>query len=173
MGNRNNVIDLNSRRSNKGSKAKDLSISKSAPILDMVERRQAALQEERRAVRRTILTEFIGAFVILPGHGLKKVALYDISEKGLSFDLEFELGQLRVDEEIAMRVYLSQFTYFPFSVKISNVRDIPDEGVTRHGSNFVKGTVNEDALEHFVKFIETVSVDLHRDSGDFQKHFKK
>ncbi len=173
MGNRNNVINLNSRRPENSSKAKDLSIGRSAPIIDMVERRQAALQEERRAVRRTILTEFIGAFIIIPGTGLKKVALYDISEKGLSFDIEFEAGQMRIDEEIAMRVYLSQFTYFPFDVKITNVRDIPEEGITRHGANFVKGTVNEDALEHFVKFIETVSVDLHRDSGDFQKNFKK
>src|SRR5689334_18313380 len=115
MGNRNNVIDLNSRRPEKAKKSKDLSVRRAAPILDMVERRQAALQEERREVRRTILTEFIGAFLIIPGHGLKKVSLYDISEKGLAFDMEFELGQLRLGEEVAMRVYLNQFTFFPFS----------------------------------------------------------
>ncbi len=173
MGNRKNVIDLNSRRRAKTGKSHDIAIVESAPVLDMVERRQAALQEERRSVRRTILTEFIGAYLIIPGSGLKKVALYDISERGLSFDLEFEVGKLSLDEEVAMRVYLSQFTYFPFSIKISNVREIPSEGVNRYGANFEKDTVNEEALEHFVKFIECVSVDLHRDSGDFQKSFKK
>lgn len=174
MGNRNNVIDLNSRRLSQANKEKELSIRQGrAPVLDMVERRQAALQEERRAVRRTILTEFIGAFAVIPGFGLKKVSLYDISGKGLGFDLDFEMGQLRVGELVAMRVYLSQFTYFPFTVRITNVREVPEEGITRHGANFEKDTVNLDALEHFVKFIELVSVDLHRDNGDLQKNFKK
>ena len=173
MGNRNNVIDFNARKTGKEARKTDLKVTKPAQILDMTERRQIALQEERRAVRRTILTEFIGAFVVLPGHGLKKVSLYDISEKGVSFDLEFELGQLRVGEEVAMRVYLSQFTYFPFSASVTNVREVPDEGIVRHGANFVKETVNEEALHHFVRFIESVSVDLHRDNGDFQKHYRR
>jgi len=46
------------------------------------------------------------------------------------------------------------------------VRDVSDEGVTRHGVNFVKGTVNDQALFHFVKFIETVSASLQTDHGD-------
>lgn len=172
MGNRNNVIDLNARRAAKDEK-QTRTASSAATVLDMTERRQAALQEERRTVRRTILTEFIGAFVVIPNFGLKKVALYDISENGLAFDLDFELGQLKHGEEIAMRVYLSQFTYFPFTVKISNIREIPEEGVTRHGAVFEKETVNEEALYHFIKFIECVSVDLHRDSGDFHRRTQK
>lgn len=173
MSSRNNVIDLNSRRPEKGSKKVDLSPGKVAPVVDMTERRQAAIQEERRSVRRTILTEFIGAFVVIPGFGLKKVSLYDISENGLAFDLEFEMGKLKTGEEMAMRVYLSQYTYFPFTVTITNVREVPEEGVSRHGANFDKNTVNEDALFHFVKFIEHVSVDLHKDSGDIQKRFQR
>ena len=172
MSNKNNVIDLNTRRREK-SEPGQAHIKDAAVVLDMTERRQAALQEERRTVRRTILTEFIGAFVVIPGYGLKKVALYDISEKGLSFDLEFELGKLNLGEEVGMRVYLSQFTYFPFACNVTNVREVPEEGVSRHGVNFVSDTVNEEALMHFVKFIELVSVDLHRDSGDLQKRFQR
>jgi hypothetical protein len=38
--------------------------------------------------------------------------------------------------------------------------------VSRHGCGFVKDTVNEEALYHFVRFIETVSASLRTDAGD-------
>lgn len=175
MGNRNNVIDIKTRRSTHNEKQDKLTPKAvaSAAVLDLTERRQAALQDERRAVRRTILTEFVGAFVLIPGYGLKKIALYDVSDKGLSFDLDFEMGQLKSGEEVAMRLYLSQFTYFPFVVTITNVREVPEEGVIRHGGNFVKETINDKALFHFVKFIENVSLELKRDNGDLQKKYQK
>ena len=173
MGNRNNVIDLNLKRSKQEDKSDKLSPRAKGSLLDMTERRQAALQNERRQVRRTILSEFVGAFVLVPGFGLKKVSLYDISDRGLSFDMEFEIGGLRVGEEIAMRLYLSQFTYFPFVITVTNVREEPEEGVIRHGGNFVKDTINDKALGHFVKFIENVSLDLKRDNGDLQKKYQK
>lgn len=174
MSNRTNVIDLNARR-NQSAKTPDadkFEVRHKADIVDMTERRQAALQDERRSVRRTILTEFIGVYCVVPGHGLKKVSLYDISENGLSFDMDFEMGSLRVGEEIAMRIYLSQFTYFPFVATVTNVREVPEEGIVRHGGTFLKGTVNDKALFHFVKFVENVSLDLKRDMGDLQKNIR-
>ncbi len=137
-----------------------------AEILDMTEARQEVLSKERRDVKRTILTEFVGAFVILPERGLMKVALYDISDNGVSFDIEMAEGHFAQEEEIAMRVYLNHTTYFPFTVTVSNSRLIEEDGVIRHGAGFVKGTVNDVALYHFVKFIENVSASLKRDSGD-------
>ena len=65
-----------------------------------------------------------------------------------------------------MRVYLNQFTYFPFVVTIANSRVLIEEGVSRHGCNFQRETVNSEALSHFVKFIETVSASLRTDHGD-------
>lgn len=137
-----------------------------APIVDMTEARQAIINRERRNVKRTILTEFIGAFVVLPERGLYRVSLYDISEKGLSFDIDLPLGHYKKEEEVAMRVYLNHKTYFTFIAKISNTRVFEEENVIRHGANFVKGTINDVALHHFVKFIETVSASLRTDSGD-------
>lgn len=137
-----------------------------APILDMTEARQAIINRERRNVKRTILTEFIGAFVVLPERGLYRVSLYDISEKGLSFDIDLPLGNYKKDEEVAMRVYLNHKTYFTFIVKVTNARVFEEENVIRHGANFVKGTINDVALHHFVKFIETVSASLRTDAGD-------
>lgn len=138
----------------------------STNVLDMVERRVDILREDRRLVRRTILSEFIGASVVVPEHGLCKVAIYDISDTGVAFDMGLEMGQFRVGEEVAMRVYLNHSTYFGFVLQVSNVRENLDEGTTRFGAGFVKGSVNDEALFHFVKFIECVSASLHKDTGD-------
>ncbi|MEK2644380.1 PilZ domain-containing protein [Bdellovibrio sp. BCCA] len=137
-----------------------------AEILDITEARQEILSRDRRDVKRTILTEFVGAFVVLPEKGLLKAALYDISENGMAFDLELTEGGFTTGEEVAMRVYLNHSTYFPFTIRVTNSRSIEDEGVIRHGANFVRGTMNDVALHHFVKFIENVSASLKTDSGD-------
>ena len=134
--------------------------------MDLTERRQEILSNERRAVKRTILTEFIGAFIVIPKKGLCEVSLFDISSNGLAFDIESDKGHLKLNEEVAMRIYMNRQTYFPFVVKVTNLRDIPEEGVHRHGASFVKGTINDVALHHFVKFIENVSSCLETDRGD-------
>lgn len=137
-----------------------------AQVLDITEARQEILSRDRRVVKRTILTEFVGAFVVLPEKGLLKVALYDISEKGLSFDLDLLDGGFQNGEEVAMRVYLNHTTYFPFTIKVTHARVVEDENLIRHGANFEKGTMNDVALHHFVKFIENVSASLKTDNGD-------
>ena len=183
MNKANNVIDLKSRRKTTSatelesevgtnvtaSDARPETRSEShaaAPVLDMTERRNEMLTHERRKVRRTILSEFIGAHIIVPERGLQRVTIYDISEDGIAFDVESAAGQLTPAEEVVFRVYLNQQTYFPFVVKVANGRAIPEEGVIRHGGMFVKGAVNDVALHHFVKFIETVSASLRTDHGD-------
>ncbi len=166
MSDRNNVINLPVKRRSsnqvKGAKGRQ----NQAPVLDMTERREAIIQQERRRVRRTILSEFVGVHVVVPQQGLMPVHLYDISDDGLSFDIPVASGRFRQEEELAMRVYLNHQTYFPFTVKVANVRVLSEEAVCRHGVNFVKGALNEDALRHFVKFIESVSASLETDSGD-------
>lgn len=162
-----NVIDIRGRlKTRNSSKAETGDTQPAHKVVDMTERRQAILTSERREVKRTILSEFVGAFVLVPEKGLQKVAIYDISENGIAIDLEPQNGQFDKNEEVAMRVYLNQFTYFPFIVSVQNVRELKDEGVVRHGCHFVKDTVNAEALKHFVKFIETVSATLKTDHGD-------
>jgi hypothetical protein len=188
MNKSNNVIDLKSRSQRKGPEvARDerhLSgdlvtdlpgsptpsssnqASSNAPVLDMTERRNEMLTQERRKVRRTMLSEFIGAHVVVPERGLQRVVIYDISDDGIAFDVELDEGKFAIGEEVGVRVYLNQQTYFPFVIRIANLRMIPEEGVTRHGGIFLKGAVNDVALHHFVKFIETVSASLRTDRGD-------
>lgn len=161
-----NVLDLTQRLKNQKSVRKAKGTPTDAPVIDMTEKRQEILMQERRQVRRTILSEFIGALAVVPKKGLVKVHLYDISENGLAFDVDADAGHFALNEEVAMRVYLNQQTYFPFVVTIQNLRRIGDENVFRHGGNFVKGSINDEALHHFVKFIETVSASLQTDGGD-------
>ena len=161
-----NVIDLTRRiGKTKPNKAKG---NQDAPVIDMTEMRNEIIQQERRKVKRTILSEFISAFAVVPRKGLMKVVMHDISEDGMSFDVPGNSGQFALGEEVAMRVYLNHQTYFPFVLKVQNMRALPEEGVFRHGTNFVKGTINDEALHHFVKFIETVSASLKTDTGDIQ-----
>src|ERR1700761_5499056 len=108
-----NVIDM-TERLKKQRKPAVKAKGPSAPVIDMTEKRNAILSQERRQVKRTLLSEFVGAFVLVPEKGLAKVTLYDISENGLAFDIEASAGHFQLFEEIAMRVYLNQQTYFPF-----------------------------------------------------------
>jgi len=171
MMNKGNVIDMTARRRAqvKGVESESKPAREEEPstaVLDMTERRNEMLLQERRQVRRTILSEFIGAFAVIPGQGLCRVTIYDISENGVAFDLEQSAGHFEEGEEVAMRVYMNRTTYFPFVVQVQNIRDVTDEGMHRHGANFVKGTVNDLALHHFIKFIENVSASLRQDNGD-------
>ena len=172
----NNVIDLKSRKRQDGDhglQAKpqlesqlEPRLEPAAPVLDMVERRNEMLTQERRKVRRTMLSEFIGAHVVIPDRGLQKVVIYDISDDGIAFDVPADDGTFSIGDEVVVRVYLNQQTYFPFVVRIANARAVPEEGINRHGGLFLKGSVNDVALHHFVRFIETVSASLRTDRGD-------
>lgn len=139
-----------------------------ADVIDMTEKRAAIIQQERRQVKRTILSEFIGAFALVPRKGLLKVTLYDISPDGVAFDVAQSAGHFAIGEEVAMRVYLNQQTYFGFVVRIQNIRGVDSEVAFRHGANFVKGSIHDEALHHFVRFIEAVSAVLQTDTGDMQ-----
>lgn len=159
-----NIIDIRSRLKSKADTRK--AGKQSGNVVDISHIRSEVLEEERRKVRRTILTEFIAVHTLVPGHGLMKVTLFNINEAGVAFDVENLKGQFQVGEEIAMRVYLNSHTYFPFVVKVKHVTAVEDEGVQRHGCEFVPGTINDIALHHFIKFIETVSASLKQDKGD-------
>lgn len=159
-----NIIDLKSRMKTQNDRSEKQ--KESAHIVDISEIRSQTLDEERRKVKRTILTEFIAVHTLIPGLGLMKVSLFDIHESGVAFDIEENKGHFSIGEEVAMRVYLNAKTYFPFVVKVKHIRDVADEGVHRHGCEFVKGTINDIALHHFVKFIETVSASLKHDRGE-------
>ncbi len=160
-----NIIDFRSRMKAQNMESRQVQNTE-ASVVDISEIRNEAMSDDRRKVRRTILTEFIAVHALVPGQGLMKVALFNINENGVAFDIDFKKGHFQAGEEVAMRVYLNHQTYFPFVAKVKHVTEIQDEEVHRHGCEFVKGSINDVALHHFVKFIETVSAALKHDKGD-------
>jgi hypothetical protein len=139
-------------------------------VLNYDEQKKRILFHERRQAKRTILTEFVSAMIVIPEKGLIKVGLYDISEEGISFDLDASLGQFKIDEELSIRVYLNHKTYFPMTIRVKHVTHEPIEGVVRHGTIFLRGhaleTSSDAALQYFIRFIETAVAQLRKDDGD-------
>jgi hypothetical protein len=160
------IIDMTSRRRAQLEKEEKTMPKFAGEVVNMEEKRSTLVRKERRSHTRSILTEFLGAYIVVPEKGLQKVLVYDLSEKGVSFDLEMDAGKLREGEEVALRIYLSQTTYFPVVVQVTNIRAEEDEGVYRHGASFVKSLINQEALHHFVKFIEAAGFSLKLDTGD-------
>ena len=107
------IIDITKRLKGRNQDEKPKK-AKPAEVVDMTEAREAIINSERRVVKRTILNEFIGAFAVIPEKGLLKVALHDISEKGVSFNVEGSQAYFRQNQEVAMRLYLNHKTFFPF-----------------------------------------------------------
>jgi hypothetical protein len=135
-------------------------------LINLDERREEKKAAEKRTVTRTVLSQFLGVFVILPNKGLQPVALYDVSEAGLSFDIPNEVGSYNIAETVTMRIYLSHDMYFSFHVKISNKRMPEGDGISRHGAVFKKDDESFKTLFYFTKFLENVSLVARRDSGD-------
>ena len=77
------VIDLTSRFKTSVDETKAKS---KANIVSYEEKKNLMLVHERRQIKRTILSEFISAMVVVPDKGLIRVGIYDISETGISFD---------------------------------------------------------------------------------------
>lgn len=135
-------------------------------VVNLEEKREVLLFQERRQVKRTILSEFVSSMVVLPEKGLLKVSIYDISEEGISFEMEPQYGEFKIDEEVSMRVYLNQKSYFPISVVIKHTQKDETDGLIRHGAEFLKVASTDAALQYFVRFIESVSRGLKKDEGD-------
>lgn len=139
---------------------------KSAEIVNFDESKQKILFNERRQVKRTVLSDLVSSMVVIPEKGLLKVSLHDISEEGVSFELEEAQGSFKVGEEISLRVYLNQKAYFPIQVCVKHVTPVSEEGVIRHGATYLKNEDNHVALQHFIKFVESIDFNLKNDSGD-------
>jgi hypothetical protein len=169
-----NVIPFDPKRSRtkKDETAKVKIFGNSSPeksvkkVIQLDEIRKEKSDAEKRAVTRTVLSQFLGVFVVLPSKGLQPISLYDVSEAGLSFDIPLEAGAYNISETATMRIYLSHDTYFSFHVKIANKRSSDAEGATRHGAVFRKDDESFKTLFYFTKFLENVSQVAKKDTGD-------
>lgn len=161
-----NVIDI-TKRLKKRKKATVTTSKTKAQILSIVERRGQKKDDERRNVTRTVLSQFIGVFAVLKSGIMQPVSIFDISTKGLSFDMVQDMGAFNVGETVTLRIYMSHDTYFSFAVTVANHRIIENAGVERHGAMFKKNQDQSgEALYHFVRFLENVAGVARKDKGE-------
>jgi len=159
------VIDIRTRLKVQNNK-ENSNLTNQATVTDISQARDEMINSDRREVRRTILTEFISVHSVVPGYGVLKVHLYDINDKGLSFDVEEQRGSYNVGDVVELRIYLNHQTYFKIETKVAHLRSLPEEGVVRHGCGFINDSLNNEALSYFVRFIESVTASLKKDNGD-------
>ena len=140
----------------------------SNPLTSISKIRQDILTKERRKVKRSFLREFICLHAVVPERGLLEVFLQDISTEGVAFDVDGKKGQFRKGERVALRIYITADTYFPFTVQIHYIRNFSMNGwqAYRHGASFIKNSLNSKALLYFAKFIESSTAVLRKDTGD-------
>ena len=160
------VIDLLPRIKNKKGASNSDSSTFEQGVVNLSQLRDERIQEERREVRRTILTQFIALHAVIPNQGLLRVLLSDINERGLAFQIEDHRGAFNVGDPMELRIYLDHQTYFPIQVKVVHVQRQPEEGMIRHGCEFLPESLNENALHHFVGFLESVTAAFRKDHGD-------
>lgn len=159
-----NILPFRTRPKSKGL---DLSQdSGEAQVLDMTDRIVAGQSQERREVKRVVLNEFISAHVYVPGRGLMRVVLKDIHDKGLAFEIDLREGQFAKNEMLEMRFYMNHETYFKFQVQVMHATTNGDEATHRHGCQFIKDTINDVALHHFIGFLQNIAASLKTDRGD-------
>ncbi|MFN7730228.1 MAG: PilZ domain-containing protein [Bdellovibrio sp.] len=137
-----------------------------AQVLDVTERIQAGQADERRQVKRVVLNEFISAHVFIQGRGLLRIVLKDIHDKGLAFEIDSREGQFSKAELLEVRFYMNHETYFKFNVQVMHAQTNEDDATERHGCQFVKDTINDVALHHFIGFLQNIAASLRTDKGD-------
>lgn len=135
-------------------------------VLDVTQRIQDRQAEDRRKVKRVVLNEFISAHVYVNGRGLLKIALKDINEGGLAFDIEQKQGEFTRGETLEVRFYLNHETYFKFHAQVAHATFNDNEAVFRHGCKFVGDSINNVALHHFISFLQNIAASLRTDKGD-------
>lgn len=135
-------------------------------VLDVTQRIQDRQAEDRRKIKRVVLNDFISAHVYVPGRGLLKIALKDVTDNGLRFEIDEKQGQFTRGENLEVRFYLNHETYFKFHVQVAHGSFMENESVYSHGCQFVGDSLNNVALNHFVLFLQNIAASLRTDKGD-------
>lgn len=135
-------------------------------VHDITQRIQDRQAEDRRKIKRVVLNDFISAHVYIPGRGCLKIALKDITDKGLAFEIDEKQGQFTRGENLEIRFYLNHETYFKFHIQVAHSAFVSEEASYRHGCQFVGDSLNNVALNHFVLFLQNIAASLRTDKGD-------
>jgi len=87
-------------------------------------------QLERRHSKRRPILETFSIFIVIPQKGLYRLAVHDMSEDGMNFNVDIEgepifSFQPKVGESIDIRIYLNKSLYIPLSIQVVRITQHP------------------------------------------------
>lgn len=100
---------------------------------------------DRRRTRRRPIIETFSMFCVVPKKGPYRLAIHDVSDQGIGFDLDMD-GEdtqafaLKLGEQLEVHLYLNQSLYLPLSVKVARIE-------VRNGQDSAQGKVRRIGAE--------------------------
>ena len=139
-------------------------------VVDFNEARVQKMEEKRRKTERIFFKHLLGVYCVSGNTQMRPIELIEVSEEGCSFQVPFDAKNPwpTDDGEIPLRLYFSQDTYIPISIKIQNARASIEDGARymRYGCKVDQTFSSYPAYSQFVKFLKLYSEHAHKDKGD-------
>jgi hypothetical protein len=113
--------------------------------------------EKRRSPRRPVLDTF-SVFAVVPRKGMHRLPVHDLSEHGMSLDVDTEGEDLKAvpltqGERLEVHFYLNQSLYLPLQMQL--VRITEARGVRQVGAQFAdEKSAGYQAFIAFLKMLE-------------------
>lgn len=122
---------------------------------------------ERRRTRRRPIIETFSIFCVVPKKGPYRLAVHDVSDQGIGFDLDME-GEdiqsfaLKLGEPLEVYFYLNQSLYLPLEVKVARIEErngeSPGQGkVRRIGAEFDSKAPVHAGFSAFLKMLDAIA----------------
>jgi hypothetical protein len=144
--------------------------SASKQVVNFSEIRAQKMDEKRRKTERIFFKHLLGVYSVTADKQMRPIEIIDVSEEGCSFQVPFEPSNPWPTElgEMPVRLYFSQDTYIPVTLKIQNSTHGIENGTRymRFGCKVDQDTQTYVAYQQFVKFLKLYSEHAHRDMGD-------
>lgn len=139
-------------------------------VVNFDEARAQKLDEKRRKTERIFFKNILGVYTVTGASNLRPVEIIEVSEEGCSFQVPVDPNKPWPTDanDIPLRLYFSQDTYLPITVKVENARPYIEHGVRymRYGCSIDKSVSSFEAYIQFVKFLKLYSEHSHKDMGD-------
>lgn len=141
--------------------------TKRETVVDFNQIREKKLEEKRRKNERVFFRQLLGMYCVTGNNELKAIDLVDVSEDGCSFQVPHDqvMPWPRNDDPITIRLYFSQETYLPITVKIRHSRECIEEGRRhlRYGCSLEPGIASHETYRQFVRFLKLLAENAHKD----------
>ena len=135
-------------------------------VVQLSDVRAQKTDQERRKIERYFLKDVFQMFCVL-NEKLSPIELIEAGEGGFSFRVPFHPEQkiLTVEQELAIRVYLSRDTFLPLGIKIMSAIALAEEGqkYMRYGCSLDSAFSSYPAYQQLMKFIEAYSITCRKD----------